>query len=216
MFRAVLWTQWKWSRDVLLIFTAAAAAVPVYGVGFMTGQVLTEMDIRDILSRMELSGILFGFLAFFIGALMAGGAWNGDSEGKYVYAMSLPVPRWHFVLLRFGAGALLVVGASVVVWLAALITTSVAPIPSQLHAYPTALGVRFLLAALLGYSLIFALLVKGKGPVMILLGVLAVALTIAIMLESERVEAARPFVDLMIGSRGIFGVFYGSWMLIDV
>ena len=216
MFRAVLMTQWRWTRNAFVMVAVAVIAMPLWSVGLIEGSGVTEMEIRQVLSRMEFTGFLYGMMAFITGMIAAGGAWNSDSTSNYVYAMTLPLPRWHFVMLRFGAGALILLSAALAVWVGALVATTIAALPPTLHAYPSAIALRFLLASLVAYSLGFAILVKGRGPVMWLLGALGAATAIALMAAAENVEMARPLGDLLVGSRGVFGIFTGSWMLIDV
>lgn len=216
MLRAILMTHWKWSRGTFVFLGVALVAMPLWAVGLMEGTGITEMEIREILARMEFTGFMYGMLAFVAGTAAAGTSWNADSTSQYVYAMTLPVPRWHFVMLRFAGGAAMLAMATIAQWIGALAATSIATIPPTLHAYPSGLALRFLLASLVAYALAFATLVRGKGPVFWLLGAMACATAIALVLSGENIEAVRPFVNLFLGSGGIFGVFRGSWMLIDV
>ncbi len=216
MLRAVLMTQWKWTRTPFVMVAVAVLVIPLWAVGLLEGSAVSAMEIRQLLSRMEFTGFLYGMMAFVAGMIAAGGAWNGDSTTNYVYAMSLPVPRWHFVMLRFGAGASTLLSVALAVWIGALVATAIASLPPTLHAYPSAIALRFLLASLVAYSLMFAMLVKGRGPVMWLLGALGVATAITLMLAAENIDTARSVGDFLTGSHGVFGIFTGSWMLIDV
>ena len=144
MFRVVLMTQWKWTMTAFVIVAVAVLAMPFWAVGLLNGSGLTAMEIRQVLSRMEFTGFVYGMMAFVTGMIAAGGAWNGDSTSNYVYAMTLPVPRWHFVMLRFGAGASILLAVAIVVWIGALLATTVVSMPPTLHRYPSALALRYL------------------------------------------------------------------------
>jgi hypothetical protein len=167
---------------------------------------------------MQSWSVAYPTLAGALGLLTAMRAWAPDHLGRHVYALVLPLPRWHYVLLRFGAGLLLLLGPLVAVSLGAMLATSIATLPSGLHGYPLALAVRFGLALFVSYSVFFAIssgTARTAGMLIAALGVVAVA----------QVLASAASIDLPIAQtalRGIFdwpgplAIFAGRWMLIDV
>src|SRR5205823_857995 len=99
---------------------------------------------------------LYPVLAAALGLLVAIATWAPDHRGRHVHALSLPLPRWRYVLLRFGAGATLLAAPIVAVSAGALLATWSATIPAGLQGYPGALAIRFALAVLVAYAVFFA------------------------------------------------------------
>src|SRR2546430_2886539 len=156
MFRAILYTQWKWCRLVILLATLAAFGLPLLSVEGARGPV-GYWEPRQLLGAVQGWGVLYPVLATAIALIVAMVTWAPDHRGQHVYATSLPLPRWHYALLRFAAGATLLAAPVVAVWLGGILAASMAVIPTGLHAYPTILAVRFGLAVLVVYAIFFAL-----------------------------------------------------------
>src|SRR5256886_14126478 len=160
MFRAILYTQWKWCRLVILLATLAAFGLPLLSVEGARGPV-GYWEPRQLLGAVQGWGVLYPVLATAIALIVAMVTWAPDHRGRHVYALSLPLPRWHYALLRFAAGATLLAAPVVAVWLGGILATSMAVIPAGVHAYPTMLAVRFGLPGLGVYSIFFAV---SAGP----------------------------------------------------
>jgi hypothetical protein len=135
-----------------------------------------------------------------------------------VYALSLPLPRWHYALLRFTAGAVLMAAPIVALWIGALLATATAQIPPGLQAYPNALALRFALAALTAYAVFFAIssgTTRTAGYVLSIIAALFVAqLLLGAAGLSENI--IHVLFDRVITWPGPLEIFTGRWMLIDV
>ncbi len=218
MFRMILFTQWKWSRLTLLPLVVAAFALPLLSVQGAGNPQTTPWEARQLLNALQSWGVGYPVLATMIALFMAMTAWSADHRGRHVYALSLPIPRWHYALQRFGAGALLLGAVVIALWLGALFAAGTASIPAGLHAYPTALAVRFALALFLAYAVFFAITAgttRTAGYVLAILGGLIVAqvLAAAAGLDIRLI----PFLgDRLILWPGPLEIFSGRWMLIDV
>ena len=217
MFRAILYTQWKWSRLVLLLATLAAFALPLLSVQ-SARQTMGYWEIRQVLGAVQGWGVLYPVLASAIALIVAMVAWTPDHRGRHVYALSLPLPRWHYALLRFAAGATLLAAPVLAVWLGGIVATSLAVIPAGLHAYPTMLAARFALATLVVYSIFFAIsagTVRTAGYFLGALGLLVAFEGVANAAGAE-IHLFEKLVVLLIVWPGPFDVLTGRWMLIDV
>ena len=217
MFRAILYTQWKWCRLVILLATLAAFALPLMSVQGARGPV-GYWETRQLLGAVQGWGVLYPVLATAIALIVAMVAWAPDHRGRHVYALSLPLPRWHYALLRFAAGATLLAAPVVAVWLGGILATSMAVIPAGLHAYPTMLAVRFGLAVLVVYSIFFAIsagTVRTAGYFLGALG-LVVAFEAVANAAGAQIHPFEGMMMLLIVWPGPFDVLTGRWMLIDV
>jgi hypothetical protein len=218
MFRMILFTQWKWSRLVLLLGVLAAFAVPLFSVQSAGDPNQTAWEARRLLSAVGSWGVAYPLLATVIALALAMAAWGPDHRGRHVYALSLPVPRWHYALHRFGAGVVLLVAPALALWLGALLAAASATIPAGLHAYPGALAVRFALALGVAYAVFFAITAgttRTAGYVLALVGAVIVVQLVALAAGFD--VTLLPFLgDRLIMWPGPFEIFSGRWMLIDV
>lgn len=218
MFRQILYTQWKWSRLVVLLMTFIAFAIPVLSVQRAGEAALEHWEARRLLDSIGSWGVLYPVLAAGLAVLMAMTAWGRDHRGHHVYALSLPVPRWHYALLRFGAGAVLLAAPVVAVWLGALVATAAATLPPGLHAYPHALALRFALAVLVAYAVFFAIsagTTRTAGYILAVIGGVVVVQVLAAVADLE-VQLLQAIMDRILIWPGPLEIFTGRWMLIDV
>lgn len=218
MFRQLLYTQWKWSRLVVLLVALAGFALPLLSVQEVRPTDLGRFDIQAMLASVQTWGLLYPVLAAAIALILALTTWGPDHRGKHIYALSLPIPRWHYALLRFGAGCILLAVAVFAVWLGALIATSITQLPAGLTAYPTALALRFGLAALVSYAAFFAIAAGTNRTAGIILGVLIGLVMTQLILTAAGVNLnfmGAIFLRLFIWP-GPLEIFTGRWMLIDV
>ena len=216
MFQAILMTQWKWSRVVLLPLGVLAFAVPILsvrGAGDAYG-----VPAAMILANVQTWGLAYPFLAMVLGLALSVAIWSPDRAGRHVYALSLPLPRWHYVLLRFGAGALLLAAPVLLLWIGALLATSTAALPPGLHAYPTALMARFALATVISFAVAFALLAGSSPVVRTLLSTLGllVMLQVVISMIGFDLNLLGPLGTGLFEWPGPLEILTGRWMLIDV
>src|SRR5688500_18182398 len=171
MFRAVLFTQWKWTRGALLFSTCLTFALPILSMR-AAGRALVEANARTLLIQIESFGIFYALCSGLVGLLVAAMAWTSDHSGRHVYALSLPIERWKYVAMRYGAGATTLAAPIIALWVGAIVAIASVDIPAGLHAHPTGLAVRFALALVLTYSVFFAISSGTKRTAGILLAVL--------------------------------------------
>ena len=217
MFRAILRSQWRWCRLVIVLGTVAGFSLPVLSLqGATRGPGAMPPDA--LLRLLQSWGILYPLLAGLLGMLVAMAAWAPDHRGRHVHALSLPLPRWRYVLLRFGAGLTVLALPVAAVLLGALLATATAVIPAGLNGYAWALGLRFALAVLVAFSVFFSISGGTARTAGIILGVLALVLVAQIIVSAAGVE-----LDLLGGMQQAFlnwpgplAIFSGRWMLIDV
>ena len=182
------------------------------------GRALAESNARILLGQIESFGIFYALSAGLIALVVAAMAWTPDHAGRHVYALSLPVERWRYVAMRFGAGAATLCAPIIGLWIGAVVAVSSIDIPAGLHAHPTALAIRFALAVLLIYSIFFAISSGTKRTAGILLAVLGALVLFDITAGAMGIKLS-PFlwlIEFLLDSPGTFGVFNARWMLIDV
>ena len=211
MFRQILFTQWRWGALMVGLLGVLGIALPL--------AVLYDLPQTPsaILDRVQLWGYVFPVFAVLTGLLLGMSAWAADHRGGHVYALTLPIPRWYYALLRYGAGVLLTLGVAVALWLGALIGTSGLALPSGLHAYAGPLALRFVLASVLAYSVVFAVASatnRTAGWILAGLGGLVLAQIIAGTVSGA--EILEPLWLLLVHTGGPFELFTGSWLLVAV
>jgi hypothetical protein len=218
MFRVILYSQWKWSRLIVVAGTIAAFALPVISMQGAAGADRSPLKAQELLSAAQSWGTLYPVLAAALGLLVAMATWAADHRGRHIHALTLPLPRWHYVLLRFGAGATVLIGPMVAVLLGAVLATATATIPAGLQAYPVALALRFVIAVLVAYAVFFAISAGTARTAGIILGAIGALILIQIFANLANVE-----LDLLgkvqlviLNWPGPFAVFTGRWMLVDV
>ena len=215
----------------MIPFIMAAFALPLLSVQNLTFGVFfpESSTLRDaaLLNGISAWAYLYPSLAFALGTVLALIVWNWDHRGDHVYALSLPLPRWRYVLLKMGAGATLLLIPVAALWIGSLLAVSITDIPEGMRGYPTAITFRFLLATLVSFALFFALAAGTMRT--------AVLLLIAWILLLLLGEAVVPFLGRVWGQTGLedfrflrwilnaalswpgpFEVMAGNWMLIDV
>src|SRR3989442_12941024 len=152
MFRAILYSQWKWSRLIVVLGTVVGFALPIVSLQGAAGAARGPLQAQGLLRAVQSGGGLYPVLAAALGLLVAIATWAPDPRGRHVHALSLPLPRWRYVLLRFGGGVTLLVGPILAVLVGALLATTLASIPVGLQGYPLGLALRFARAVLGGYA----------------------------------------------------------------
>ena len=217
MFRVILESQWRWCRLVIVLGTVAAFALPVVSLqGATRGE--RSMAPDALLQWLQSWGILYPLLAAALGLLVAMAAWAPDHRGRHVHALSLPLPRWRYVLLRFSAGLTVLVLPIIALLTGAVLATGTAVIPAGLHGYAWALGLRFALAVLVAFSVFFAISGGTARTAGIILGIVAGSIVVQIVASAANIE-----VDILgraewafLNWPGPLAIFTGRWMLIDV
>lgn len=217
MFRVILYTQWKTVRLPLLPAALASFALPILSVRAAGGDP-SLVDPVGLLASQATWSIWFPVLAAAVGLLIATMAWMSDHRGGHVYALSLPLPRWKFVLLRFGAGLALLAAPAVAFWVGSLLAAGLASIPIGLQAYPNALALRFAIASLVAFAVFFAISAGTTRTAAYVLAGVSLLVTTHVLLWAGGAEInllERAMFWLAQGP-GPLAVFSGEWMLINV
>ena len=218
MFRTILFTQWTWARSLLLVCTLAAFAIPVVSVhsGDLTG--VDSYSVRTYLISLQGMGVAYPVLAGILGLVLAVTAWGPDHRGRHVYALTLPIPRWRYALLRFSAGLVLLALPVVALWISALIASATAKLPVGLTTYPSGLAARFALAAVVSYAVFSAVSAGTSRTAAYILGAIAVLLVTQLMFAftGSEIDVITPALNAIFIWPGPLAVFSGRWMLIDV
>lgn len=218
MFRAVLYSQWKWSRLFVVLGAVAAFAIPILSLQGAARGGDGALQTQDLIRAVQSWGSLYPLLAAALGLLMAIASWASDHRGRHVHALTLPLERWRYVLLRFGAGLVLLAPAIVAVLVGASLAVMTATIPAGFQGYPLALAVRFALAVLLAYAVFFAISAGTARTAGIILGAIAAVILLQIVvsivgLDLDLLQIAQ---TVLLQGPGPLAVFTGRWMLIDV
>jgi hypothetical protein len=218
MFRAVLYSQWKWSRLFVVLGTVAAFAIPLLSLQGAARADRGALQAQDLLRAVQSWGSLYPLLAAALGLLMAIASWASDHRGRHVHALTLPLPRWRYVLLRFGAGLVLLAPAIVAVLVGASLAVITATIPAGFQGYPLALAIRFALAVLVAYAVFFAISAgTARTAGFILAAIAAVVLVqVIVSIASIDLDLLRIAQLVLLEGPGPLAVFTGRWMLIDV
>jgi len=217
MFRALLWSQWRESRLAVVLLGMLAVAVPL--VSLRGAWVPTDpWTSWDLLRATAQWGAAYPVMAMAAALVLAAGAWWPDHRGKHVYALTLPVARSRYLLLRYGAGLAWLGAITGALALGTTLATMRLTLPPLLHVYPMGLTLRFFLAGLSAYTILFAL--NGLTPRMArILAACFLLLFIASMLSSLVSLGWNPLgavVDALMGPYGPLAIFRARWMLIDV
>ncbi|MFQ6046428.1 MAG: hypothetical protein ACE5PT_08735 [Gemmatimonadales bacterium] len=218
MFKAILVTQLKWSRLAVAVTTVACFALPLLTVRSAGAVDPDAWDVALLLDSVRAWSGVYPFLAAAVGLVLATTAWANDHRSGHVHALSLPLPRWYFVLLRFGAGLVLLLVPVVALWIGSIIAAAVANIPAGLQAYPHAITVRFLLAGLVAYGFFFAIsasTTRTAGYALAVIGALFAGQAVLAAGDSD-VDIVSPVFEQLVTIPGPLEVFTGNWMLIDV
>jgi len=218
MFRVMLYSQWKWTRLIVALGSIAAFALPLVSVQGAARADSNPLQAGELLQAVQSWGTLYPVLAAALGLLVAIATWAPDHRGRHVHAMSLPLPRWRYVLLRFGAGTTLLAAPVIAVSAGALLATWSATIPAGLQGYPVALAIRFALAVLVAYAVFFAVSAGTARTAGIILGLIGGVILVQIIAGVANID-----LDLfgrlqvvVLNWPGPLAIFSGRWMLIDV
>lgn len=212
--RVLLETQWTWTRGVLLLGSIVVFALPLVAIETAVG---AKSEVAFI-GTMQAWGIGYAFAAGGIGLLIAIAAWSYDHRLRHVYALSLPIARWRYVVQRYTAGLVLLALPTLALLAGAEIAAHSSAVPSTLHAYPIPLTLRFLFATLVSYSIFFGISSATARTAGFVLGAIAVVIVAQVLLASagSQVNVIGRVSDLVFATPGVLAVFSGRWTLVDV
>lgn len=215
MFEAILRTQWKATRAMVLLTTLLAFALPLASLQSASN----AYSAQGFVSSMQTWGGGYSVLAALLGLLVALAAWRADHVGRHVYALSLPLTRSRYSLFRFGAGAAFLAPSIAGLLIGALAVTFSGAVPQGLHAYPLALTLRFGFATLVSYALFFAIASstsRTAGFIIAAMLGLVFAQYLLSVVANANVNVLGPVLDFILYKPGVLSVFAGRWMLVDV
>jgi hypothetical protein len=222
----MLWMHWRTVRLGLLPLALAAFGLPLLVVQQMgtwasPGQQESAALVLEVGQDFLLA---FPMLAAAVGFTLALTAWSWDHRMGHIYALSLPVSRARYAVLKFGAGAVLALVPVTCLLAGSMVATATIALPAGLRAYPLELSARFLFAVLLLYSLLFAMAAGTIRTTVIVLSA-AVAIPFFWSLGFELLGPAHPLVQQLPGWEqvyegalvgfGPFRILAGNWMLFD-
>lgn len=208
----ILQSQWKWTKGLALLGLLVAFALPLLSLRTAAA----SETVPRFISIMAAWGVGYAIIAGALGLSMAVLSWAFDHRLRHVYALSLPIARWRYVLLRFCAGVTILVIPIAGVFIGSEIVAHSSLVPHALHAYPVALTLRFAFALLVGYSLFFAISSATPRTAGIILGAIALIVVAQVVFGSTRFDVASRALDLVLATPGLLAVFGGRWTLVDV
>src|SRR5205809_1222906 len=188
MYHVILYSQWKCSRLIVPLGTITGFALPIISLQGAAGADRNPLAAQELLRAVQSWGTLYPVLATTLGLLAAIATWAPDHRGRHIHALTLPLPRWRYVLLRFAAGATVLAGPILGIAVGALIAIAAATLPPGLHGYPLALALRFGLAVLVAYSLFFAVSAGTARTAGLILGLVAAVIVIQVFASVANLE----------------------------
>jgi len=214
VWRAILESQWKWTRGLALLGALVGFALPLLSLR----TALATQSTASFIATMQAWGVGYAIAAAALGLMTAIAAWGYDHRLRHVYALSLPLARWRYVLLRFCAGLVMLALPVVAVFIASEIVAHSSMVPKVLQAYPVALTLRFGFATLVAYSLFFAISSATGRTAGYILGGIALIIVAQVVISSAnlQVDLVSRSIDLVFAAPGLLAVFGGRWTLIDV
>jgi hypothetical protein len=218
MFRVILYSQWKWSRLIVVLGTVAGFILPILSVQGVTNDPDAARRTGEVLQSIASWGVLYPVLAATLAVLVAIMTWAPDHRGRHVHALSLPLPRWRYALLRFSAGLVLLAPPMLAVLAGGLLATGMAHMPPGLQGYPIALAVRFALAVGVGYAVFFSISAGTSRTAAIILLSLGGLIVIQVLagVANVNLDLLVPMQHAFLSWPGPLAIFSGRWMLIDV
>ena len=218
MFKALLYSQWKWARIIIVLGTLGGFALPVLSLQGAARADRGALQAQDLLHAVQSWGTLYPLLAAALGLLVAITTWAADHRGRHVHALTLPLPRWRYVLLRFAAGMTLLAAPIVAVLMGAVLAAVTATIPAGLQSYPIALALRFALAVLVAYAVFFAISAGTARTAGIILGAIATVVLVQLVasIANLQLDLISTMQVVLLQGLGPLAVFTGRWMLVDV
>lgn len=212
--RAILESQWKWTRGLSMIGILLGFALPILSVRTAAAQ----ESLTSFIGMMGSWGVAYAIAAGALGLVMGVLVWGFDHRLRHVYALALPIERWRYVLFRFGAGVIALIFPILAVLIGAEVAAHSSLVPKELHAYPIALTLRFAFALLVAYSLFFAISAATARSAGYILGAIGVLIVAQVMFKAANanIDVLSNAIRLVITTPGILAVFGGRWTLVDV
>ncbi|HUQ79795.1 MAG TPA: hypothetical protein VM076_01585 [Gemmatimonadaceae bacterium] len=218
MFGQTLYVQWKWNRDFLAFYTAAAFAAPL-AILWISLPHLGLTSARELVNVGNVVGVTTAVIAVCAGLTVAWQGYGIDERVGHIYALSLPITRTRALAVRAATAAIVLTIPAVGAWFGASLAAGQVSLPPTLHAYAGSLATRALLAAWLAHACMFALRYSaGRRARGVLMGIVMLVGTLGfatVAFPATRGAITRTG-DFLISNPGPFGVLFGRWTLIDV
>jgi hypothetical protein len=219
MYAQMLKAQWRSMGVIVVVLAVVAFGVPLMTV--LYGGSLRQSSsyaVANWLAAATAVGYAMPVIALLIGVLLGMAVWSEDHLGGHVYALSLPLPRWRYVLLRFGVGLTLLAAPALALTVGTTIAAAAVDLPDGLHAYPLSLALRFTVALVVCYALFFALSTATRRVALALLGgVGGIALADVLLAALGKVPVVVAFIfQLLTTWPGPLAILMGRWALFDV
>ena len=215
MIWAVLREHLRRVGPMLIALTAISAAMPVLSVRVLLGTGLAADSMLVLDGAASMAGF-FPLLAGFTGLTIGMSAWQSDHDGGHIYALSLPIPRWHYALVRLAAAFLLVLPTLAAFALSATVVAAAIELPPGLHSYPLPLVVRFCASTIIAFSLFFALSSGSRKSGGWGLLVVIAAIILDGVYQNTAGIGYSPLFNFLLGTRSPTSFFLGQWSLVDV
>lgn len=151
MFRALLRAQGGLPQALgaaWVVGFGVLSALPVLALRVRDAGSLTMLQIEAIGSTL---GLFSNVMSVTLGLFAAVATWSPDEQGKHVYALSLPVSRGQYVLLRLGIGGLVIVGCVGAQWVMLSIVGAWASPPAPVRSYAGLVAARALVVATMAF-----------------------------------------------------------------
>lgn len=228
MYQPMLYLHWKQIRVGLIPFILAAFGLPllsVQGIGTPLGMEGQSLQAYAVLNSMQDSTMFYPLLAAAIGVTLALSAWNWDHQQEHVHALSLPLARHEYVMLKMGAGVVLATLPALALWLGSHVAVAGVELPAGLRAYPNLIALRFFIASILAFAVFFTL---ASGTIKTTVCISSVLLAFFVLggpLSDflglyfdffDRYDLVELVIQLLAESPGPMEIFTGNWTLIDV
>jgi hypothetical protein len=218
MFRQLFLVQWKWTRAALLAICLLVAITPALSMRIAISEV-ANLTPNDLVSLCVVLGFGLSLFAVITGIAVQDASWRPDVNGRYVYALSLPLPWRDLLLRRLAGGLMLLVLPALALWLGGWLATSLVAIPSTLHTYAGGVAMRFFLASALSYAA-WSVLVRFSGQraslVVLLLLLAALVVPLATIALFGATVPADTLLRFFADPPGPLSVFFSRWAIIDV
>jgi hypothetical protein len=217
MFKQTFLVQWKWTRNALLAMSILVMIVPAVALRLGANDYYNPTP-ATIINISNISGYVLALFAIITGIVVQDASWRQDVNGKYIYALSMPVPWQELLVRRVAAGMILLLIPALFALLGGGIAASLLELPSTLHAYPFGVAVRYFLASVLAYAM-WSILVRLSGERASLVVLL---LLLAVPMAAVSIEVFHLNIDVTWMSRVLtsspspLAVFFSRWALIDV
>jgi hypothetical protein len=226
MYRQLLNLHWKTVRWPLAPVILLAFGLPLFVLRLadVFGPAGTRVPPAMVIHMQGEWSFVFPFLALITGVMIALTAWSWDHQGRHVYALSLPVSRGRYSMLKLAAGMTMLLLPVIALAVGTMAGLAATPVPTGLHAYPLSFVARFLLAATIVYAATFAAASSTVRTTAIILVLFVLVVIFGTVFVSFLQEALHDHsivtpIELLYTALarwpGPFNVFGGNWLIID-